>query len=139
MIGKRLKSARKTKGWTQVELAKQANTAQSYIAQIEGNDREPSTEVLRSLADALEVSPGWLLGDIVRDMSAEFAADRAAIVVDVTVPPGLRDLARDETLCVSLDVQSWEWCALGSLKLPVPPTKDGYLLLLLALRASCPR
>ena len=140
MIGPRLKSARRAKGLTQTGLAKLVDTSQSYIAQMEGNDREPSLETLNTLADALEVSPGWLLGDTVSDMSGEYRTDpRAAIVADVTVPPGLRDLAQDADLCASLDVQASEWSALRSLAVRVPPAKDGYLLLLFSLRSVCPR
>lgn len=139
MIGARLKSARIAKGLTQTALAKLVPTSQSYVAQLESNDRECSQEVLRGLADALDVTPGYLMGDSTQDMAAEYLVDpRAAIVRDQDAPPGLRDLAADADLCAVLQLAPAEWAALRSLAVSSPPSKNGYLVLLHVLRATCP-
>lgn len=55
----RLKSARKSTGITQADLAKQVGVSQATIANIENGRNKASTEVL-SLAKILCVSPDWL-------------------------------------------------------------------------------
>lgn len=139
MFSQRLKSARKAQGLTQVELAKLVPTSQSYIAQLESSDRLPSMEMLKTLADTLSVSPSYLIGGTLdNDEGKDETNPRLAIVHDQQTPPGLRDLAADAALCSMLDVQPWELKALRSLDVPSAPSKDGYLMLLLALRTACP-
>jgi transcriptional regulator with XRE-family HTH domain len=61
-LGTMIKALRGTKGLTQIELAKRARVAQSYLARIETGDRKnPSLDVLKRLAKALGVPVTELL------------------------------------------------------------------------------
>src|SRR5258708_6397473 len=62
MIGSRLAEARKLRGISQSELARQAGLTPAAIWQIERGERSPSSHTLRRLADTLVVSANWLLG-----------------------------------------------------------------------------
>ncbi|SDY68723.1 helix-turn-helix domain-containing protein [Thermoactinomyces sp. DSM 45892] len=63
MFPSRLQEARKKKGWNQNQLAekigKKANTVSTY----ENGGAMPPVEIVRKLADVLEVSFEWLLGN----------------------------------------------------------------------------
>src|SRR6059058_3332426 len=58
-IGQRLRAARRARGLTQRDLQTSGVTF-GYICRIERGTRAPSVEVIRRLAEALGVSPGWL-------------------------------------------------------------------------------
>ena len=136
MIGPRLKAARKAAGMSQKAVGDAAGLAQPYIAQLEAGDRTPSADTIRDLARVLGVSPGYLLGEEVRDLTGAYRADpRAAIVADVEAPPGLRALAEDVELCRVLGVTSREWQTLRAVPLDPAPSKDGYTVLLHTIRA----
>ena len=51
----RIKELRKAKGWTQDDLAKQANISRSQLAQIESEARPANTLRLNTIATALSV------------------------------------------------------------------------------------
>jgi transcriptional regulator with XRE-family HTH domain len=55
MIGKKIRSIRKSKNMTIVELAEKINVTSGYISQIERNLISPSLAVLKRLSQALEV------------------------------------------------------------------------------------
>jgi transcriptional regulator with XRE-family HTH domain len=59
-VGGRLRLARAEKGWTQEELAGRARTTQAAIQKIE-NGRSHRPRCLERLAQALSVSPAWLM------------------------------------------------------------------------------
>jgi transcriptional regulator with XRE-family HTH domain len=59
-VGGRLRLARNEKGWTQQELAVRARTTQAVIQKIE-NGRSHRPRCLEHLAQALGVSPAWLM------------------------------------------------------------------------------
>jgi transcriptional regulator with XRE-family HTH domain len=61
LIGEKIKSLRKTKGFTQAELGAKADLLQPFIAAVESGDRNISLETLDKLLLALEVSPGEFL------------------------------------------------------------------------------
>ena len=61
LLGKRLASIRKKRGWTQERLAEKTNLANNYISNIENNRSIPSLETLVKLCEALEVTPNDLL------------------------------------------------------------------------------
>lgn len=50
-----VKIFREYRGMTQEKLAKKADVARAYIAQIEGSGKSPSVTVLKSIARALDV------------------------------------------------------------------------------------
>lgn len=55
-IGENVKKYRNAKKLTQKELADKANISRSYLADVENNRYNPSIDVLKSIADALNVS-----------------------------------------------------------------------------------
>ncbi len=50
-----LAQLRLKKGWSQLELAKQASTSQSYVARLERGKIDPQFSTVRKIAEALEV------------------------------------------------------------------------------------
>ncbi len=55
MVGEKIRSIRKSKNLTIVELSEQINVTSGYISQIERDLISPSLSVLKRLADALEI------------------------------------------------------------------------------------
>ncbi|MFA9422631.1 MAG: helix-turn-helix domain-containing protein [Sedimentibacter sp.] len=55
MIGEKIRSIRKSKGLTIVELSEKINVTSGYISQIERDLISPSLAVLKRLANALEI------------------------------------------------------------------------------------
>lgn len=68
-IGKNIKKYRKDKGLTQNELAKKSNMSRTYLADIENNRYNPSVEILRNIANSLEVP----LSSIIDNQSSNLA------------------------------------------------------------------
>ena len=61
-IYQRIKRAREAKGWSMQELAEKVGySSRSAIARVETGDRSVNHEMLVKYAEALEVSPLWLL------------------------------------------------------------------------------
>ncbi|HHY22562.1 MAG TPA: helix-turn-helix transcriptional regulator [Bacilli bacterium] len=62
MLSKRLRQARIIKKLTQEELAKKVNTKKTTISNYETGYSSPSNEMLKDLADVLDVDTDYLLG-----------------------------------------------------------------------------
>ena len=62
-IAKKIKTLRKSVGWSQSELARQAGITSSAINLIEKGDRIPSLIVSRKIAESLNISVAELTGD----------------------------------------------------------------------------
>ena len=60
-IGSRIRNARKQAGLTQAQLAERAFISESYMALIELDKRNPSTDVVIRIAEILQVSSDHLL------------------------------------------------------------------------------
>lgn len=72
-FGKRLRDCRKGKGFSQNELAKILNTNHSVIGGYERDDVKPSIDVAKKLADLLDTTVAYLVGetqanDILKDV-----------------------------------------------------------------------
>lgn len=63
MIGERIFKARQIKGWKQLALSKLAGISQSYLSDIENGMSKISVETLYKIAEALDVSVVYLLGE----------------------------------------------------------------------------
>lgn len=61
-IGQRIKVARNAAGITQGDLGKRMGVSGSAIAQYETDNRNPKIETLQRIADALGVTPTYLIG-----------------------------------------------------------------------------
>ena len=58
----RLRTARESRGLSQIELAKRAGLQASAVSHFETGTRKPSFDNLRRLADALRATTDYLLG-----------------------------------------------------------------------------
>jgi transcriptional regulator with XRE-family HTH domain len=66
-FGTRLRDCRKTKNLSQNELAGILNTNHSVIGKYERDDVKPSIDVVRKLADVLNTTVAFLLGETEND------------------------------------------------------------------------
>lgn len=60
-VGKRIKQIRQSKGLTQMELARNAGLAQSFVSTLERGHKSPTIRSLEKIAAALDVPPKELL------------------------------------------------------------------------------
>jgi transcriptional regulator with XRE-family HTH domain len=61
-FGKRLAEVREDAGFTQSSLARAVGLSQSAISQIEAGERNPSYDTIRQIADAMKLTPAYLVG-----------------------------------------------------------------------------
>lgn len=61
IFGRNVRLARTQKGWTQEQLAFEADVKRSYISEIESGKRNPSLDVVEKIAKALDVKLGLLI------------------------------------------------------------------------------
>lgn len=64
LLGKRINMARKERGWTGEQLAETCSINATYLRQIEAGSKVPSLPVFVSLCQALNVSPTYLLTEV---------------------------------------------------------------------------
>lgn len=62
-VAARIRAAREAQGLSQGELAKEARTSRSYVAEVEDCAKIPTVKTLGRLAEALGLAPEELLGD----------------------------------------------------------------------------
>jgi transcriptional regulator with XRE-family HTH domain len=62
-FGNRLKTVREEKGLKREDIAKQLGTSSAIVGRYERNERTPSVEIAKKIAEALEVSLDYLVGD----------------------------------------------------------------------------
>ena len=60
-FGRKVRQARKDKGWTQEQLAFEAGVKRAYLSEVENGQRNVSLDVVEKLAKALDVSPDVLM------------------------------------------------------------------------------
>ena len=118
---------------SQAELSKRVGTDQAHISRIENGEAGGSIDLITRIARELDVTASELIGDNVPDYGSEHPATH--ILSDQRTPDGLRAFAQDIDLVKALSVTTNEWGALASIKLPARITKDGYVQLLITIRA----
>jgi transcriptional regulator with XRE-family HTH domain len=62
-FGKKLREAREAKSFSQAELARQITSHHSIIGKYERDEVKPTIDVVKKLADVLETTVGYLLGE----------------------------------------------------------------------------
>jgi transcriptional regulator with XRE-family HTH domain len=62
-FGKKLRECREAKGLSQSEFARQINAHHSIIGRYERDEVKPTIDVVKRLADTLETTVGYLLGE----------------------------------------------------------------------------
>lgn len=55
-LGKRIREARETKGWRQIDLAQHSGVHEVHISDLERGSREAGVRTLQAIAKALNVS-----------------------------------------------------------------------------------
>jgi transcriptional regulator with XRE-family HTH domain len=133
-----LKSARLARHMTQAQLAARVGVDASHISRLEsGHGKGVSMEVVQAVARELGVTVSYLFGEEAREAEKEYGEGHPAraILTDYHAPQGLRDFAADKALADALRVTPDEWRALLSLELPTEVSKDGYVQLLITIRA----
>ena len=106
-LGGFIKAQRQVANLSLREMARMTDVSNAYLSQIERGLHQPSVRVLRSLADALNVSAETLLtqaGLIDEDAAAEDAAEPpsgpARTVAAILADPGLTPDQREALLSV---------------------------------------
>ncbi len=142
VLGQRLKSARQTVQLSQAVLGKMAGISQPFVAQIERGDRVPSQQVVNALANALNLPVDTLLGNVATGVDqaetvpfCERQHDELVPVPSRFASPGLIALMEDHELLAFLKIRPDEWMTLSSIQTLWPLKKDGYVQLLMTLRA----
>lgn len=86
-IGDVLRQHRQAQGQTLRQVAAKASVALGYLSEVERGQKEVSSEILASVADALQVPLSVLL----RDVSARMAAAEGIYIDDTFIPDTLPD------------------------------------------------
>lgn len=78
-FGKRLTAAREAKGLTKEKLGKVVSVHHSQIGRYEKGEASPSAEVLKKMANALNVSTDYLMNGSTSDLAQENIQDKTLI------------------------------------------------------------
>lgn len=62
-FGKKLRESREAKSFSQAELARQISSHHSIIGKYERDEVKPTIDVVKKLADVLQTTVGYLLGE----------------------------------------------------------------------------
>lgn len=93
-VGFRIREKRDLKGLTQAELSRLCGISKNYFSAVENGRNSPSVEVLRKIADALDVSLLFLLDDRIDDMESRVATEVERLEkIFVKVPKEQLDVA----------------------------------------------
>jgi transcriptional regulator with XRE-family HTH domain len=65
-IGDKITQLRKTKSWSQTDLAKAIDASREAIGKYERNEVIPSVEVAKKIADVFDVSLDYLVNDLAK-------------------------------------------------------------------------
>lgn len=66
IFGATVRRLRENRGWTQEQLAEQADMSATYVGFIERGENVPTLTIILRLADALGVTPARLIADVSR-------------------------------------------------------------------------
>lgn len=100
-LGERLKTARKSKGFTQDGLAEKIGTSRGVITNIEHDKNEmPQPLIINALCNALEISQEWLINGTGEMDNAEIIRSSKVLSEIYSIS---KNLSKDEQLYI-LDV-----------------------------------
>ncbi len=83
-FGNKLRECRSEKGFSQTELAKRIDTYHSIIGKYERDEVKPTIDVVKRLANVLETTVGYLLGE----------TEERELLKDPTMLRRLNDIAK---------------------------------------------
>lgn len=78
-FGQRLKEAREAKGFTKDKFGKMVKIHYSQIGRYERNEASPSADVLKKMANVLDVSTDYLMNGTTQDLAQENITDKTLI------------------------------------------------------------
>lgn len=137
--GLRLKVARKAAGLSQKQLGEHLHVDQAFVSRVEHGTSEGTVGFWCEAARLLDVSLDYLLVDepaqSPQRVGEPLRMNKMAVLADYTLAQGLRDLAMDHALIAALGITDDEWTRLSLIPVPPTVTKEGYLQLLITLRA----
>ena len=99
MLGLRIATLRRAKGWNQAELARRLRISPSAVGMYEQGRREPALDIIVALTELFGVSADYLLTgkmDTPRDAAAAEAAFRRCMEEAFERTDGHRGLSRQE-------------------------------------------
>ena len=79
-IGKRIRTCREQKGWTQQSFAEKVGISIAYTGMIERGEKIPKLETFIRIANVLEVSADLLLADVIKAQPFSDTSARAEVV-----------------------------------------------------------
>ena len=79
-IGKRIRTCREQKGWTQQAFAEKVGISIAYTGMIERGEKIPKLETFIRIANVLEVSADLLLADVIKAQPFSDTSARAEVV-----------------------------------------------------------
>ncbi len=79
LMGEVLRTRRRAQGMTLRDLSSKARVSLSYISEIERGQKEPSSELLAALADALEIPLSNVLSQVSSLLELEEATEFATV------------------------------------------------------------
>lgn len=133
-LGQAIKAQRIKLGLTQSELADRLTVGQTYITYMEKNRRVPSNDVLRKLADALELSFQYLYGLAHPDIKNMIVPESNAECI-ASFPPLLKELVEDRVLRDRFEITDEDVSMLNSIQSRGQITrKEDYIILLMTIR-----
>ena len=133
-VGNRIRAARTAKNLTQGELGRKAGIEQARLSRIERGTAIPSIEEVEKLARGMKVSVSSLVDEPTVGTDRMSPALRV-LVAEGTLSPGLVELAQSADLVDSLRITDREFQTLASIDLPGETDRDGYVQLLITVRA----
>ncbi len=132
--GLRLKTARNAAGFSQREFGARTGYAQAFISRIEKGLTAGTPEFWQAAAKALNASVAFFLDTGASANVTGYLSGREAILANDRTSPGLRSLANDPA-AEAMAITDQEWNTLAVIPLSPYVTKNGYLQLLITLRA----
>lgn len=79
-IGKRIRTCREQKGWTQQAFAEKVGISIAYTGMIERGEKIPKLATFIRIANVLEVSADLLLADVIKAQPFSDTSARAEVV-----------------------------------------------------------
>ena len=69
-FGKALRRLRKSKGWSQEQLALESGHQRVFISWLENGKKQATVSIVFSLAEALDIAPSELIAEVETELSA---------------------------------------------------------------------
>ena len=91
-LGEHLRELRLDQGETLAETAARAGLSPQYLSEIERGRKEPSSELLAAICEALDVSLPDVLAEAAEVIARSLAADGAEVLMPTRRPIGLRHM-----------------------------------------------